>query len=58
MSVINSKPFVIRGSGSGPAVWGEITGNIARVSDYPCAYRDGYTNGYGHDNINFIGRNY
>lgn len=31
---------------------------IARVSDYPCAYRDGYTNGYSNDNINFIGRNY
>ena len=31
---------------------------IARVSDYPCAYRDGATNGYSNDNINFIGRNY
>ena len=31
---------------------------IARVSDYPCAYRDGFTNGYSNDNINFIGRNY
>lgn len=31
---------------------------IARVSDYPCAYRDGYENGYSTDNINFIGRNY
>ena len=31
---------------------------IARVSDYPCAYRDGFTDGYSNDNINFIGRNY
>ena len=31
---------------------------IARVSDYPCAYRDGQAVGYTTDNINFIGRNY
>ena len=31
---------------------------IARVTDFPCAYRDGYTNGYSTDNINFIGRDY
>lgn len=31
---------------------------IARVSDYPCAYRDGQAAGYTADNINFIGRNY
>lgn len=31
---------------------------IARVLDYPCAYRDGTANGYTNDNINFIGRNY
>lgn len=31
---------------------------IARVSDYPCAYRDGVADGYSNNNINFIGRNY
>lgn len=31
---------------------------IARVSDYPCAYRDGTADGYTNNNINFIGRNY
>lgn len=31
---------------------------IARVTDFPCAYRDGSTNGYSTDNINFIGRDY
>ena len=31
---------------------------IARVTDFPCAYRDGHTNGYTTDNINFIGRDY
>lgn len=31
---------------------------ICRVHDYPCAYRNGYTNGFSNDNINFIGRDY
>ena len=31
---------------------------IARVTDFPCAYRNGYTDGYATDNINFIGRDY
>ena len=31
---------------------------IARVTDFPCAYRNGYTDGYASDNINFIGRDY
>lgn len=31
---------------------------ICRVYDYPCAYRNGYTNGFSNDNINFIGRDY
>ena len=31
---------------------------IARVTDFPCAYRNGYEDGYTTDNINFIGRDY
>ena len=31
---------------------------IARVTDFPCAYRNGYDDGYSTDNINFIGRDY
>lgn len=31
---------------------------IARVTDFPCAYRNGYEDGYATDNINFIGRDY
>lgn len=31
---------------------------IARVHDYPCAYRTGVTDGYSTDTTNFIGRDY